>query len=89
VIRESGGPGLGDGGEPTAAWPEAFSPCLSPFLTASRSRPLTGSRDHARSQRGARPESPHAARELIPHPVTRTALRGHVALRHLPPRDPE
>jgi hypothetical protein len=83
VIRESGGHGIGDGDKP-AAWPDAFSPHLSPPVTAPRA-----SRDRARSPRGDLPERSHAQSDSVVHPVRRAALRGHVALRHLPPRDPE
>jgi hypothetical protein len=84
VIRESGDHGASDGGEPAAAWPEAFSPHLSPPLTTAPASP-----DRARSARGDLPESSRAETEPVAHPVRRAVLRGHVALRHLPPRDPE
>jgi hypothetical protein len=87
--RQIGDHGPGDGSEPTAGWPDAFSPFSSPVATASGSRPHAISRNHPPSSRGDRHESSRADSAPAPHPVRRAALRGHVALRHLPPRDPE
>jgi hypothetical protein len=84
VIRESGGHGLGDVGEP-AAWPNRLSSRRAP-PTASSTGGGPASRDRARAARGDPPERPHADGEPAAHPVRRAALRSHVALRHLPPR---
>jgi hypothetical protein len=90
VIRESGDHGFGDGDEPAAAWPNGFSSHVPPPVPAPpRSRALFGSRDRELPVRDTLPEGSHGETDPVPRPVRRAVLRGHVALRHLPPRDSE
>lgn len=90
MIRESGDHAGGDGREPAAAWPTGFSSHVSPPVTAAPgSRALFESRDREMPVRDELPEGSRGETDPVPRPVRRAVLRGHVALRHLPPLDPE
>jgi hypothetical protein len=90
VIREPGNHASGAGREPAAAWPTGFSSPVSPPATAAAgSRAPFEARDREVPVRDELPQGSHGETDPVPRPVRRAVLRGHVALRHLPPRDPE
>jgi hypothetical protein len=63
---------------------------VSPPVTAHpASRALFEARDRDLPVRDELPQGSRGEPDPVPRPARRAVLRGHVALRHLPPRDPE
>jgi hypothetical protein len=63
---------------------------MSPPVTAPpASRTLFESRDREMPVRNELPQGSRGETDPVLRPVRRAVLRGHVALRHLPPRDSE